>query len=318
MPSNSPLPGIAGRRDESQLTTVNSVVGVLEIGGSHVTSALVDTEQKTVLEQTVRHRTLEPTAPAELLLKIISEAITEAEVDDSTSWAVAIPGPFDYADGIARYRDVGKFDTLNGVNLRTALAPAARFAPMGFVNDADAFAVGEWACGAVAKSPRCMAVTLGSGIGSAFLDHGRPVNIGPSVPPEGRLHLVTVGGLPLEDHVSRRAIRARYQARNPVDNVLIDVEEIVSRARAGEPAATEVLNEAFGLLGEVVGQWVRAFVAERVVFGGAMTGGWDVIAPSLRQGLLAAGVHDVPLANSPDSRTTALVGAALALVEQRS
>ena len=41
-----------------------------------------------------------------------------------------------------------------------------------FSNDASAFGVGEWLIGAARGTTRCVAVTLGTGVGSAFLDRG--------------------------------------------------------------------------------------------------------------------------------------------------
>ncbi|MET7543942.1 ROK family protein [Streptomyces sp. NPDC005507] len=51
-----------------------------------------------------------------------------------------------------------------------------------FPHDADAFGIGEYAAGAAAGHERALCVTLGSGIGSAFIDHGEPVNEGALVP----------------------------------------------------------------------------------------------------------------------------------------
>lgn len=119
---------------------------------------------------------------------------------------MALPGPFDYESGLALFRDVGKFDALYGVNVRTELSRRMRPAPgaLRFLNDADAFGIGEFVAGATAGHERAVCVTLGSGVGSAFLDHGEPVNDGPDVPPDGSAHLLSYEGRPLEETVSRR------------------------------------------------------------------------------------------------------------------
>ena len=56
---------------------------------------------------------------------------------------VAVPGPFDYANGVCLLTH--KLEPLHGVDLRRALADALRSAPasIAFVNDADAFLLGE-------------------------------------------------------------------------------------------------------------------------------------------------------------------------------
>ena len=120
--------------------------------------------------------------------------------------SVAVPGPFDYA---ARHRPlprVAKFDALNGVDVGAALVERGIKGPIGFTSDAQAFLRGEAIAGAAIGYARAMGVTLGTGVGSAFLADGVMVDTGPLVPPEGRIDLTTVDGAPLEDTVSRRAL----------------------------------------------------------------------------------------------------------------
>ena len=69
---------------------------------------------------------------------------------------LAMPGPFDYQHGIGRYEGVAKFDSLNGVDVRAALFDALPDSPAAieFLNDADAFGIGEWVRGAAAAAVR--------------------------------------------------------------------------------------------------------------------------------------------------------------------
>jgi glucokinase len=43
---------------------------------------------------------------------------------------------------------------------------------IGSVNDAAAFGLGEWVAGAATGAGRAVAITLGTGVGSAFVDNG--------------------------------------------------------------------------------------------------------------------------------------------------
>src|SRR5262249_22205625 len=163
-----------------------------------------------------------------------------------------------YRRGIALFTGVGKFDALHGRDLGRALMDGLPNAPGGvsFLNDADAFLLGEWLHGAAAGADRCVGITLGTGVGSAFAAGGSIRLEGPGVPPEGRVDLLTIGGRPLEDVVSRRAIRAAYRAHGGVreddrDGGAAegpDVVDIAARARAGEPLAQAVLRTAFEAL----------------------------------------------------------------------
>jgi glucokinase len=290
------------------------LVGALEIGGTHVTSALVNQRAGLLVSGSVRRRAIDPHAPADELLNGFASAVADAHAAPDVPWAVAIPGPFDYRRGIGLFKGVGKFDALLDVNLTACLHAALPHltGDITFVNDADAFAVGEWRQGVTAAAARCVGITLGSGVGSSFLDHGIPVTTGPIVPPHGRAHRLKIGSADLEDVVSRRAILARYLAGPDVTNAPgLDVHDVFDRSRAGDDWATQVLEDAFRALGDALAPWFTRFEATAVAFGGAMTGSWDLILPPLRRGLIAAGARlDIALLPSADTERSALVGAA--------
>lgn len=287
------------------------LVGVLEVGGSHVTSALAD--RAGLLPGSVRRRAVDPAAPAEELLSEFTAAMVDAGAPATVSWAIAIPGPFDYGRGIGLFEGVGKFDALFGVDLASGLRAGL---PHGtgritFVNDADAFAVGEWRQGVAAGAARCAGITLGSGVGSSFLHNGVPVTDGPTVPPEGRAHRLKIGTDDLEDVVSRRAILARYLSGPDVTRTDgLDVQEVFDRSRRDDSWATQLLTEVFDALGVALAPWLTRFGATVVTVGGAMIGSWDLIRPALRHGLRAAGAPSaMRLLPSADTERSALLGA---------
>ncbi|MFC8125839.1 ROK family protein [Streptomyces sp. NPDC057302] len=274
---------------------------VLEIGGTHVTAALVD-PLRTRVRRRVR-RPLDARGDAEHVLGAIVRCAGELQVPAGQVWAVAVPGPFDHEKGIARFEGVGKFDDLYGIDVRAVLLDGVwpRPADVVFLNDAHAFSLGEWRAGASAGHRRCVGITLGTGVGSAFLADGVACRDGPGVPPEGRVDLLRRCGAPLEHSVSRRAILARYGDRDA------DVRDIAVRAREGERWAGQVLAEALAALGTVLAPCVRDFGASAVVVGGAMALSWDLVGPALRVGL-----GDTPVRPRPGTlgATAALIGAA--------
>lgn len=254
-------------------------VPVMEIGGTHVTVAVFDPVTRSVDD--VRRVGLDAAAPAPELVDVLVRCASSISVAPGATWGVALPGPFDYDNGIGRFHGVGKFDALNGFDLGTALRKGLPESPAGirFLNDAHAFGLGEWASGTMAGQARALALTLGTGIGSAFVADGVVVSDGPSVPPEGRVDLLTIDGLPLEETVSRRAILAAY------GRPAVDVADVAAAARSGEAEASEVLRSAFQALGSALRPWVDSFGATIVVVGGSMAGSWDLIAPPLTAGL---------------------------------
>lgn len=294
------------------------LVPVLEVGGSHVTAAAVDLDRARIADGTRHRLPLAPGVGPEGFLAALAEtaggvlsatALGARAVRDT--WGIAVPGPFDYARGIARYHGVGKFASLDGLAVGELLTPRLNPRPAGlrFLNDASAFALGARHT-VHTGSGRLVAVTLGTGIGSAFLDRGTIVEDDPRVPPEGRVDLLTVDGRPLEDTVSTRAMTARYTDRTgrPVDGL----RELTALA-ADDVTARDVITSALRALGDALAPWLTAFEADTVVFGGSITAAWPLIGPPLYAGLTH---HDPRLAQlalsvRDDGEDQALLGAAV-------
>jgi glucokinase len=294
------------------------VVPVLEIGGSHVTAAAVDLDAAQVVEATRRRRPLRPDTDAASFLAAVAEtAAGLAAAFPGAVWGVAVPGPFDYATGVARYHGVGKFEALDGLALGDELAGLVRPAGLRFLNDATAFALGAWHMDG-SRPGRLAAVTLGTGVGSAFLDEGAEVTCGPLVPPGGRMDLLTVDGAPLEERVSTRAIAERYRART--GHAVDGVRPVAERAAQGDAVAAGILDAAFRALGTALAPWLVAFRPGTLVVGGSMTAAWSLLGPPL----LAALAEHTPALGAlhvrvhRDGQTPALLGAAVHAVRTSS
>ncbi|QXE33860.1 ROK family protein [Streptomyces sp. GMY02] len=259
------------------------MIPVLEIGGTHVTAALVDLRNGRISSRT--RRPLDPHGAAEDILGTVRRCAEELPARPGARWGVAVPGPFDYAAGIALFAGVGKFDALYGIDVRAALRDGL-WQPPGdvvFLNDAHAFLTGEWFAGAACGHRRAVGITLGTGVGSAFLADGSICEDGAGVPPEGRMDLTEIDGRPLEDTVSRQAILARY------GDPAADVHDIAQRARSGEERAHRVLDDAFTKLGAALGPRLTDFNATVLVVGGSISRSWDLVAPALHTGLVTGG-----------------------------
>ncbi len=250
------------------------LVGALEIGGTHVTAAVLAVGQRTIDPASIRRDALTSGATRDELVRSIVAAARRLSAPAVTRWCVATPGPFDYSRGVSRIRGVAKLDALYGVDIRAELSSALDLRPQDvlFLNDADAFLIGEWWTGAAEGHERAMGVTLGTGLGSAFLERGEIVTTDPRVPPEGRLDLVQFRGAPVEGTLSRRGLRTAYGDDAP------DVIEIARRARDGERRAAEVLRRFGNALGEFLTPWLERFDPTCLVFGGSIARSWDLWA----------------------------------------
>jgi glucokinase len=260
--------------------TAERVVGALDIGGTHVAAARVDLAAAALEPRSrVSVPLREAGDRAELLdaLSVAAEAIARPDI---ALLGVSVPGPFDYPAGVSRISH--KLEGLYGVDLRSELGATLGLpdpAAVRFVNDAEAFLLGEWWAGAAGGHTRAVGITLGTGLGAAFMEDARIVRSGAGVPPGGALYELEYRGLPVERTISRGGILARYGS--PAEE-RIDVEQIASRAREGERAASEVFEEVGQALGEFLTPWLRAFQPTCLVVGGSIARAWDLLEGSLR------------------------------------
>ena len=259
------------------------VVGALDIGGTHVSAGRVDFASASI---DPRSRICEPLPTrggrAELIAAIsrVTRSIAEPSI---ASLGVAAPGPFDYSTGVSEITH--KLDGLYGVDLRSELHAASSLqdpAAIRFLNDAEAFLLGEWWTGAARGHFRAVGVTLGTGLGSAFSQEGEIVRSGAEVPPHGELYRLRFRGAPVEETISRAALLGGYGVL-PGDD--IDVEQLADRAVAGEQAARRVLIDLGTSLGQFLTPCLRAFEPSCLVVGGSIARSWALFGAVLRSEL---------------------------------
>jgi glucokinase len=271
-------------RESVRPVTIDQVVGALDIGGTHVAAGRVHVGSKTV-EAGTRVRVEFPPADGSGLVERIVETAAAVATPEMRRFGVAAPGPFDYAAGISRIEH--KLPGLYGVDLRRELGSALDLTGLhaiAFLNDAEAFLLGEWWAGAARGHSRAVGITLGTGLGSAFLEAGRIVRSRTRVPAEGALYALPFRGAPVEETISRRALLARYGARSEDGT---DVEQIAARGRGGEPRARLVFSELAADLAEFLAPPLEAFAPTCLVVGGSIARAWELLGPVLEQGLAA-------------------------------
>ena len=291
---------------------MTGVTPVLDIGGTHVTAALVDHATWRTLPGSRYRLDLDAHGTAEHVLGTIASALSTLGPLVGQRAAVAIPGPFDYPRGVGDFAGVDKLGALRGIDVGAALirrlgSPPASFT---FLNDAASFGLGEMRTGALAGRRRGVALTLGTGIGSAFVADGAVLGEGPGVPPDGRVDLLRIDGRPLEQVVSRRAILALYRRLSGYDGA--DVAEVAALARTGDQAALCALRGPVAALGGALGPWLARFEAEVVVLGGGIAGAFDLIEEPLRAALTRTNpaLRSLPVVRSADQQQSVEVGAA--------
>ena len=155
-----------------------------------------------------------------------------------------------------------------------------------------------------------VAISLGTGIGSALIEAGQIVSGGPSVPPDGRVYQLLARGSPLEERVSRRAIIAAYRHLAPSSPPAgQDVRDIAAAALGGDQVAVRVFEQAFSLLGEALSPWLIRFRAQVLVVGGGLSASWALIDGPMRMGLGEV-ARDIVMVRSANTEDAIAAGAA--------
>lgn len=155
----------------------NSIVVGCDIGGSHISTALVDlNENKIIPESFVRLPVDSHGDPDDIITtwcNAIQSAATNLKIE-VTKIGIAMPGPLDYEKGICMIKDQDKYEQLYGLNLKELIGERLQLTvgDIAMMNDASSFLQGEMLAGAGAGFKKAIGFTLGTGLGSAiYSDH---------------------------------------------------------------------------------------------------------------------------------------------------
>jgi len=293
-------------------------IGV-DIGGSHITAVAVDITSGKLLKDTISDREVNNHDQA---FKIIAEwgaclmqIIEKVPADKLKGIGIAMPGPFDYVNGIALFKGGPKYENLYGFNIGDALRStldASDEIPVRFINDASAFAVGESWNGKLTGTERSMAITLGTGFGSAFMNHNTPVVRGNEVPELGCVYHLPFRGFTADDYFSTRWFLNNYTYRT--GRKISGVKELSALAK-DDKTANDLFIEFGDNLGEFLAPWLIKFGAEVLVVGGNISNAWSLFNDSLSRSLKTRNCK-TRLEVSELKEDAALIGSAYLLDDQ--
>jgi len=282
-----------------------------DIGGTHITCAAVKIREGELLKETLSRVACHHEAPAETILQSWAKALnsTLSKLDESQLAGIgfAIPGPFDYRNGISKMEH--KFKNLYNLHIPTALNPlltTKKELPMRFLNDAASFAVGEAWLGEGKGFHKVVVITLGTGFGSAFIEDGVPVVSGDEVPKEGCLwHLPFKDGI-ADDYFSTRWFVGEYEKQ--AGQKISGVKELMDKTHTD--AIAKGLFVQFGQnLADCMAVPLQKFDAEVLIIGGNIAHALSLFGDRFQEGLEKAGVP-VKVVVSMHSEHAALIGSA--------
>lgn len=260
-------------------------IGV-DIGGSHISCAAVDLSTKQCLDYTFAENDLDNHANSDVIIGIWGETIKKtielAKDENIAGIGFAMPGPFNYENGISLLTGQnGKYENTYGLDvpaeLRKYLDLQDSFR-IRFINDATAFAIGEDQAGKAKDFDRSLSVTLGTGFGSAFIKNGLPVVDGDEVPKHGCVwHLPFEDGI-ADDYFSTRGFINSFQKRS--GKKVSGVKEIVDMVD-NDPIAHSLFTDFGEKMGMFLKPWIELFGMEAFVIGGNISRAYSLFGESL-------------------------------------
>lgn len=153
----------------------NIVLGA-DIGGSHITTALINRQSRTLVPGSFYREHVDAQGSAAAIIQAWAKVIRQSmqAAAGVQRIGIAMPGPFDYEAGISFIKGLHKYEALYGLNVKTLLAQELNMPAscIKMANDAQCFLQGELFNGAVKDQPRAMGFTLGTGFGSAIAENG--------------------------------------------------------------------------------------------------------------------------------------------------
>lgn len=280
----------------------NSIVMGVDIGGSHITAALVDLDARQVLQHTWTRKSVDSHEDASQIISSWQEAIKQAFSAlqfKITKIGIGMPGPFDYENGICFIKEQKKYKSLYGLNIKELLAEALGLQPdkIRLMNDAACFLQGEAFGGAGKGFSKIIGLTLGTGLGSSVYAGNTAI--------DANLWNLPFKDSIAEDYLSTRWFIKRYEelSGKQIDNV----KALAERTHSDNDALI-VFSEFGNNLGAFLNQFIEIEKPEAIVLGGNISNAFSLFEPALRNSI-SASFQYIPIFPATLGEEAALIGA---------
>lgn len=286
----------------------NPLVAGVDIGGSHITAALVDLEVRSVLPAFSVRKHINAQEDAASIIDDWCTTIGqvfEAQPTLPKRVGIAMPGPFDYEKGISFIKDQNKYESLYGLNVKEMMAERLGVSPdnIRLMNDAGCFLQGEVVGGAARGFKSAIGVTLGTGLGTATFHDG--------VAKDANLWCAPFLDGIAEDYISARWLIKAYQqvSGTTIENVKGLVALIPSDAR---------IKDIFREFGHHLATFLTSFIRDNdpkvVVIGGNISKSAEWFLAQVEEELSAQSIQ-VPLRIARLGENAHIMGAAGCWIE---
>ena len=275
----------------------------VDIGGSHITAALIDLEKRTLIENSIKRSAVNSQESKEVILSAWVNIINDAfdGVPNLSKYVgIAMPGPFNYEKGISLIKDQDKFKALYQINVKEELAERLGIPSdnIHFINDAAGFLQGEVFAGAAKGNANVLGLTLGTGLGASICINHKATDA-------ALWNSNFLDGI-AEDYLATRWFVKRYKQLS--GSSLDGVKELVQAVKT-DRLATQVFMEFGYNLAQFLIPIITKNRIDTVIVGGNIAQAFNEFAPELIATLKGNGI-DATIKISELKEHAALIGAA--------
>lgn len=282
------------------------IVGV-DIGGSHISAAEVFFDAGNVEISNFQEVDVDTFRSKEEIISNWALLIRSVVGDDSEfKVGIAMPGPYDYANGISLIKDQGKMAALYGLSVKNLLAEKLNISTssISFSNDAESFLAGESAVGAGKEFQNSIGITLGTGLGSAIKVH--------DVVKDAKLWTA-----PFRDGIAEDYLGTAWFVKYAKDQFGVHITGVKDLV---DPHVDTLISEKiFQVFGRALGEFLFPYLirlhSEGVILGGKVSLAADAYLPFTKDYLEVHG-YSVPFKISALGERAALIGASLPFSEK--
>jgi len=278
----------------------NDRVLAADIGGTHISCAVVDLSAWEVVGHTACRHSVDSRADARTVLSTWENAIRETlsrSGEPILRLGMAMPGPFDYEKGISLMKDQDKYDALYGVDVLSALQE--KLGPglsIQFINDAAAFLQGEVFVGNLQHHAKVLGITLGTGLGSAVWEQGQ------------KAFDADLWNAPYRESVFEEFLATRWFTRRFIElsgHREKGFRDILTKHRE-TPAFKTLLAEYTAALHDFLRHFSDLHGSRTFVLGGSISKAWQIIAGHHPDGFAGFDIH----IGQQSAENAAMIGAA--------
>lgn len=275
-----------------------------DIGGSHITAALINLEKKEEIKDTWSRNRIQSEGKADDIINAWAETLEQSAKGydlNSLTINIAMPGPMDYKKGICKIKDQGKYKMLYGLNIKELLARRLQVSTstIHFMNDAACFLKGEVFSGSLAGYDHAIGLTLGTGLGTSYIVNG-------NVKDASLWNMPFLKGI-AEDYISTRWFVKRYAELS--GTYIKDVKDLVDN-HVGTAHFETIFAEFSFNLANFIHKFVRKDMPLAAVLGGNIANAEPYFIEDTRKHLAEIMGYSFPVKKSSLGEKAALLGAA--------